>query len=166
MNAMIQGILEYSRIGRTEGKKEKVDLNKLLNEVIELLAPHKNIKIKVENELPEYTADRTRMIQLFQNLLSNAIKHAGKPEGIIEVRCEEKPGEWEFSISDNGPGIEKKYWDKIFKIFQTLEKNPADKSTGIGLTIVKKILDLYKGRIWIESEKGKETTFFFTLPKQ
>jgi signal transduction histidine kinase/ligand-binding sensor domain-containing protein len=165
MNDMIQGILEYSRIGKTEEKKEKVDLNKLLKEVIDLLAPPANIKIEVENKLPEYTADRTRLTQLFQNLLSNAIKHAGKPEGIIKVGCEEKTTEWKFSISDNGPGIEKKYWDKIFKIFQTLETNPKDKSTGIGLTIVKKILDLYRGKIWIESEKGKGTTFFFTLPK-
>ena len=166
MNDMIQGILEYSRIGRTEGKEEKVDLNKLLKEVVYLLAPHDNIKIKIENKLPKYTADRTRLTQLFENLLSNAIKHAGKPEGIIKVTCEEKPNEWKFGISDNGPGIERKHWDKIFKLFQSLDPDPKNKSTGIGLTIVKKILDLYKGRIWIESEKGRGTSFYFTLPKQ
>ncbi|MEJ2567380.1 MAG: two-component regulator propeller domain-containing protein, partial [candidate division WOR-3 bacterium] len=165
MDDMIQGILEYSRIGRTEGKHEKVDLNKLLDEVIDLLAPPDNVKIEIENKLPEYTADRTRLIQLFQNLLSNAIKHAGKPKGTIKITCEEKPTEWKFGVSDNGPGIERKHWDKIFKIFQTLDPDPKNKSTGIGLTIVKKILDLYKGRIWVESEKGKGTTFFFTLPK-
>ena len=166
MNNMIQGILEYSRIGRMEEKKEKINLNKLLDETIDLLSPPESVKIVVENKLPEYTADRTRLTQLFQNLLSNAIKYAGKPEGIIKVTCEEKPKEWKFSISDNGPGIEKKYWDKIFKIFQTLNPDPKNKSTGIGLTIVKKILDLYNGKIWVESEIGKGTTFHFTLPKR
>jgi len=166
MNDMIQGILEYSRIGRTEENKEKIDLNKLLKEVIDLLNPPDNIKITVKNELPEYTADRTRLTQLFQNLLSNAIKYANKPQGIVKVNCEEKPTEWQFSISDNGPGIEKKYWDKIFKIFQTLETDIRDKGTGIGLAIVKRIIDLYRGRIWVESEMGKGTSFCFTLPKQ
>jgi signal transduction histidine kinase/ligand-binding sensor domain-containing protein len=165
MNQMIQSILEYSRIGRTEAERERIDLNELLKEVIDLLSPPDNVKIIVENKLPEYTADRTRLIQLFENLLSNAIKHAGKTEVTIKVGCEEKTKEWQFSISDNGPGIEKKYWDKIFKIFQTLETNPKDKSTGIGLTIVKKIVDLYKGRLWVKSKIGKGTTFYFTLPK-
>jgi len=166
MNNMIQGILEYSRIGRMEEKAEKIDLNELVKDIIESLFPPDNIKILIENELPEYTADRTRLIQLFQNLLSNAIKYMDKPEGIIKIGCAEEENEWKFSISDNGPGIEKKYFYKIFKIFHSLESEPAHKGTGIGLTIVKKIIDLYNGRIWIESEVGKGTTFYFTLPKQ
>jgi signal transduction histidine kinase/ligand-binding sensor domain-containing protein len=166
MDNMIQGILEYSRVGRTEGKREKIDLNKLLKEVIDMLAPPDNIKIIVENKLPLYTADSTRLTELFENLLSNAIKYSGKPKGIIKVDCAEEKSEWKFSISDNGHGIEKKYWDKIFKIFQTLESDSKYKSTGIGLTIAKKIVDLYKGEIWVESEMGKGTTFYFTLPKQ
>jgi len=166
MDNMIQGILEYSRIGRMEEKAEKIDLNELVKDIIESLFPPDNIKILIENELPEYTADRTRLIQLFQNLLSNAIKYMDKPEGIIKIGCTEEENEWKFSISDNGPGIEKKYFYKIFKIFYALGTNPIDKSTGIGLTIVKKIIDLYNGRIWIESEVGKGTTFYFTLPKQ
>ncbi len=166
MNDMIQGILEYSRVGRTEEKVEKVDLNKLLKDVIDLLSPPNNIKITVENKLPEYTADSTRLTQLFENLLSNPIKHLDKPQGIIKVGCASKAGEWEFSISDNGPGIEEQYFEKIFKIFQTLQPDPTGKSTGIGLTIVKKIIDLYEGKIWLESELGKGTIFYFTLPKQ
>ncbi len=166
MNSMIQGILEYSRVVRTEEEQEKIDLNELLKNVIDLLAPPDNIKIIVEDKLPEYNADRTRLTQLFENLLSNAIKHLDKPDGIIKVGCVEKTKEWEFSISDNGPGIEEKHFDQIFKIFQTLKSDPTGKSTGIGLTIVKKIIDLYEGRIWLESELGKGTTFYFTLPKQ
>jgi len=166
MNNMIQGILEYSRVGRTEEKPEKVDLNKLLKDVIDLLSPPDNIKIKVENKLPKYKADRIRLTQLFQNLLSNAIKYIDKPKGIIKIGCTEEKSKWKFSVSDNGPGIEEKHFEKIFKIFQTLDSVPSEKSTGIGLTIVKKIIDLYKGRIWVESEIGKGTTFYFTLPKQ
>ncbi|MEO0293163.1 MAG: two-component regulator propeller domain-containing protein [candidate division WOR-3 bacterium] len=165
MNNMIQGILEYSRIGRTEGEVEKVDLNSLVKETIEILSPPKNIKIKIENKLPIYMADRTRLIQIFQNLLSNAIKYIDKPKGIIKIGCTEEKNYWKFSISDNGPGIDKKYHEKIFEIFQTLG-NKKEESTGIGLTIVKKIVELYKGKIWVESKLGKGTTFFFTLPKQ
>jgi len=166
MNDMIQGILEYSRIGRMEGKPGEIDLNELVRDTIDLLSPPENIKIEIENKLPEYTADRTRLTQLFQNLLSNAIKHLDKPKGIIKVGCLSKEKEWEFSISDNGPGIEKQYFEKIFKMFQTLKADPTGKSTGIGLTIVKKIIDLYEGRIWLKSELGKGTTFYFTLPKK
>ena len=166
MNDMIEGILQYSRVGRTEGKAEKVDLNKLLKDVIDLLSPPDNIKITVKNKLPKYKADRTRLTQLFENLINNAIKYIDKPQGIIKIGCAEEADEWKFSISDNGPGIEEKYFEKIFKIFQTLESKESDKSTGAGLAITKKIIDLYKGRIWLESEMGKGTTFYFTLPKQ
>jgi len=166
MNDMIQGILEYSRVGRAEEENEKIDLNELLENVIDLLAPPDNVTIIVENKLPEYTADKTRLTQLFENLLSNAIKHLDKPKGVIKVRCAAKAGKWEFSISDNGPGIEEKDFEKIFKIFQTLKSDPTGKSTGIGLTIVKRIIDLYEGKIWLKSELGKGTTFYFTLPKK
>jgi len=165
MNDMIQGILEYSRVGRTEGEAEEVDLNKLLKDVIDLLAPPDNIKITIENKLPKYKADRTRLTQVFQNLIGNAIKYIDKPKGTIKIACTEKESEWEFSVSDNGPGIEEKHFEKIFKIFQMLNLNPSDQSTGIGLTIVKRIVDLYKGRIWVESKINKGTTFYFTLPK-
>ena len=166
MNDMIQGILEYSRVGRTEGKPEKIDLTVLVKEIIDLLNPPDNIKIIIENELPEYSADKTRITQLFENILSNAIKHIEKPEGQIKIGCREEEKEWKFYISDNGPGIEEKYFEKIFKIFQTLGTEPTGENTGIGLTIVKKIIDLYKGKIWVESEIGKGTTFYFNLPKQ
>ena len=166
MNNMIQGILEYSRIGRMEGKMEKIDLNKLVQDTIDLLAPPDNIKILIENELPEYTADRTRLTQIFENLLSNAIKYMDKPEGVIKIGCTEEENQWKFSVSDNGPGIEEKYFEKIFKLFHTLEIEPEGKNTGIGLTIVKKIIDLYKGKVWVESKIGLGTTLYFTLPKK
>jgi light-regulated signal transduction histidine kinase (bacteriophytochrome) len=166
MNGMVQGILEYSRVGRTEKENENIDLNEILKNVIDLLAPPDNVKITIEDKLPEYTADRTRLTQLFENLLSNSIKHLDKPKGIIKIGCKSKANEWEFSIADNGPGIEEKYFEQIFKIFQTLKQDSTGRSTGIGLTIVRKIMDLYGGRIWLESELGKGTTFYFTLPKK
>jgi len=166
MNALIQGILQYSRVERKEGKAEKVDLNELVEEVIDLLSPPDNIKIMVADKLPEYAADRSRLTQVFQNLISNAIKHMDKEEGLIKIGCAEKDKEWEFNISDNGPGIDKKYQEKIFKIFQRLDPKEGNDSTGIGLTIVKKIVEMYGGRIWVESTKDKGSAFYFTLLKK
>jgi signal transduction histidine kinase len=109
--------------------------------------------------------EKTQILQVFQNLLGNAVKYMDKPEGQIKVGCVEQDGFWKFGVADNGPGIDEKYHKKIFKIFQTLcPQNRAD-STGIGLSIVKKIVELNAGIVWIESEPGKGTTFFFTLPK-
>ena len=88
-----------------------------------------------------------------------------KPEGLIKVSCAEDGEFWKFGIADNGPGIEKKHWERIFKIFQTLAPRDEFESTGIGLTVVKKIVEIYGGIIWLESEVGKGTTFLFTFPK-
>ena len=106
------------------------------------------------------------MMQLFQNLLSNAIKYMDKPQGLIKINCLEEDGFWKFSITDNGPGIEEKYFDRIFKMFQVLSVKEEFEGTGVGLTVAKKIVELYGGKIWIESQVGQGSTFFFTLPKQ
>jgi signal transduction histidine kinase len=105
-------------------------------------------------------------MQLLQNLLSNAIKYMDKPHGRVKIGCIEQDGFWEFSVADNGPGIEKKYFDRIFKIFQALPTSPDFEGTGVGLTVAKKIVELYEGRIWVESNIGEGSTFFFTIPKQ
>ncbi|RPJ72978.1 MAG: ATP-binding protein, partial [Alphaproteobacteria bacterium] len=93
------------------------------------------------------------------------VKYMDKPEGRIKVICTDDGDYWRFGIADNGPGIEKKHWERIFKIFQTLAPRDEFESTGIGLTVVKKIVELYGGKIWLESEVGKGTTFMFTFPK-
>jgi signal transduction histidine kinase len=105
-------------------------------------------------------------MQVFQNLLGNAVKYMDKPNGQIKVGCVEDHSFWKFSVSDNGPGIEEKHFEKIFQIFQTLSPREDSESTGVGLTIIKKIVELYGGKIWVESTVGKGSTFFFTLPKQ
>jgi signal transduction histidine kinase len=165
MHNLIDGILQYSRVGRVRENITTVDLDKLLPEIIDILAPPAHIKITVETELPAVKCEETRITQVFQNLLSNAVKYMDKPEGLIKVGCAEDDEFWKFSIADNGPGIERKHWERIFKIFQTLAPRDEFESTGIGLTVVKKIVELYSGRIWLESEFGQGTTFFFTFPK-
>jgi signal transduction histidine kinase len=165
MHNLIDGILQYSRVGRVREKITEIELNKLLPEIIDILAPPAHIKITVEGNLPAVKCEETRITQVFQNLLSNAVKYIDKPEGLIKVGCTEEGEFWKFSIADNGPGIERKHWERIFKIFQTLAPRDEFESTGIGLTVVKKIVELYDGKIWLDSELGKGTTFFFTLPK-
>ena len=165
MHNLIDGILQYSRVGRVREKNVNVQLDKLLPEIIDILAPPANIKITVETELPTIKCEETRITQVFQNLLSNAVKYMDKPDGSIRVGCSEEGEFWKFSVADNGPGIEKQHWERIFKIFQTLAPRDEFESTGIGLTVVKKIVEIYGGRIWLDSEFGKGTTFFFTFPK-
>ncbi len=165
MHNLIDGILQYSRVGRVREKNTEIHLDKLLPEIIDILAPPENIKITLETAMPVIKCEETRITQVFQNLLSNAVKYMDKPDGQIKVSCIEEGESWKFSIADNGPGIDKKHWDRIFKIFQTLTPRDEFESTGIGLTVVKKIIEMYGGKIWLESEVGKGTMFFFTLSK-
>jgi PAS domain S-box-containing protein len=166
MYNLIEGILQYSRIGRVKENPALINLNKLMTEIISMLAPPANISVTVENELPTIKSEPTQIAQVFQNLMSNAIKYMDKPQGQIKIGCVEENGFWKFNVTDNGPGIEERYFEKIFQIFQTLTSRDDFESTGIGLTITKKIVELYGGKIWIESKVGEGSTFFFTLPKQ
>jgi len=166
MHNLIEGILQYSRVGRVKENCAAVNLNKLMTEIIDTLAPPENITITIENELPTIECEPTRTAQVFQNLMSNAIKYMDKPQGQIKVSCVEENGFWKFNVTDNGPGIEEKHFERIFQMFQTLAPRDDFESTGIGLTITKKIVELYGGKIWVESKVGEGSTFFFTLPKQ
>jgi two-component system sensor kinase FixL len=166
MHNLIDGVLQYSRVGRVKEDMVQINLNELIPEAIDSLAPPENISITIETELPTIKCERTRIMQVFQNLLSNAVKYMDKPQGQIKVGCIEENGFWKFYVADNGPGIEEKYFEKIFQMFQTLAPRDGSESTGIGLTLVKKIIEMYKGSVWVESEVGNSSTFFFTLPKQ
>jgi len=166
MHNLIDGVLQYSKVGRTEQQATWINLNELMPDVIDMVAPPGHITVTVENELPVVKYEETRIMQVFSNLLSNAIKYMDKPQGWVKIGCVEEDGFWKFSISDNGPGIEEKYFDRIFRIFQTLSARDKFESTGIGLTVTKKIVQLYGGKIWLESKVGEGSTFFFTLPKQ
>jgi len=169
MHNLIDGVLQYSRVGRVKEEKTQVNLNELVPDIVDILAPPENITITIENELPMMECEKTRITQVFQNLLSNAIKYMDKPEGHIRIGCvEEDPlsSGWRFSVADNGPGIEEKYFEKIFQMFQTLRPRDEVESTGVGLTVVKKIIEMYGGKIWVESVVGEGSTFLFTLQKQ
>ncbi len=165
MYALIDGILQYSRAGSYREQKTQVNLNDVVRDVIDLLAPPENIQIEITSTLPIISAETTRIKQIFQNLLSNAIKFIDKPEGKIIINCTEDNIYWQFSIVDNGLGIEEKYFTKIFQIFQKLSNDDNSDSTGIGLSLVKKIVELYGGTVWIESEVGQGSKFYFTLKK-
>ena len=162
LDHLIDGILEYSRAGREIQTVEQVNLMQVVSEVITMLAPPP-IHITIETALPDVAGDNIRLRQVFQNLLSNAIKFMDKPDGVIQIRSKDLGAYWEFRIIDNGPGIDAKYHDQIFRLFQTLRDTPD--STGIGLSVVKKIIELHQGTVRVESKVGEGSVFIFTLPK-
>lgn len=162
MDALINGILEYSTIGKSRVEVYDVNIDKLIDDISESLHKPDHFSI-IKNNLPVIKGDKYRLKQLFQNLITNALSYNDKEKGIIEIGFKEQREFWEFYVKDNGKGINEKYFNKIFKIFEKLEIN--HKSTGIGLSIVKKIVNAYGGKIWVKSEISKGTTFYFTLKK-
>lgn len=165
MNNLIMGILDYSRMGRKLEETQDVNLDNMLPEVLDMIAPAENFKIVVQENMPIVHFEKTKIFQVFQNLIGNAIKYNDKAEGHVEISWKDTGDFYQFSIIDNGPGIEERYFDKIFKVFQTLRPRDEVESTGIGLSIVKKVIDKYGGSIWVESEIDKGTTFHFTIVK-
>ena len=163
MDSLIDGILKYSTISSDNIENTSVDVNEVIKEITDIIFIPEHVKIVTTSTLPTLFADRTKIHQLIQNFLSNAVVHIEREEGLVEIGCEDRDTHWEFSIKDNGVGIPKEYHEKIFKIFQSVGNK--ERSTGIGLSIVKKIIDLYQGKVWLESEIGVGTTFFFTLKK-
>ena len=163
---LIDGVLKYSKVGQTNEENVQVNLEEFIPEVVAMVVPPEHIKVTVENKLPPILCEETHIMQVFQNLISNAIKYMDKTQGWIKIGCVEENGFWKFSVTDNGPGIEEKHFERIFRMFQVLSVNEEIEGTGVGLTVVKKIVELYGGRIWVESEVGRGSTFFFTFPKQ
>ncbi len=168
MQTLISDLLEYSRIGRHETEMVEIDCNKLL----QIVLADMSVTIKESNaviaadKLPVITGYPTEIKSLFQNLISNAVKFRKKDVApLINITAEDKGNEWLFAIKDNGIGIDKMYFDKIFIIFQRLHTRTEYSGTGIGLAHCKKIVELHKGKIWVESEPEKGSTFYFTIPK-
>jgi light-regulated signal transduction histidine kinase (bacteriophytochrome) len=165
MNSLIDGILQYSKLGKVKEEAKVVSLHKLVLEIIESLAPHPQFIISIKSRLPDILGDQIRLEQLWQNLISNAIKYNDKPQGKVIIDAQELEDYWQFRINDNGSGIDSQNFEKIFNIFQTLVPSDQTENTGIGLALVKKIVETYQGKVWLESEVGLGTTFYFTLPK-
>lgn len=162
---MIRGILLYARVGKESPEREYINLNALLQDIVENLAIRRGLTVEIQNDLPEIYSERIPLNQVLSNLISNAVKYHDKEEGYIKVYMQHHPDHYEFFVEDNGPGISKTYHDKIFAIFQTLEARDSFESTGVGLAIVKKILDDRRLRIAVDSEPGRGTVFSFTWPK-
>ena len=162
---LIQGILSYARVGKNVQEKEKVDINALIKEVAETLSFKPGLTFSVEKDLPVIYTQKFPLLQLFSNLISNAIKYHDKANGNIKVYHKEHHDHYEFFVEDDGPGIAKNYHDKIFLIFQTLQERDSFESTGVGLAIVKKILEARKETIKIVSEPGIGSIFSFTWSK-
>lgn len=160
---MINGLLAYARVGRTPQAAEEVDLNQMVKDLAEVLVPQ-NFIVSI-SQLPVIKTPRLLIEQVFSNLISNAVKYNDKPQGKISISGRDLGELYEFSVSDNGIGIEQEYFDKIFIIFQTLRERDAFESTGVGLAIVKRIIEEQKGSIKVESVPGEGTTFSFTWHK-
>jgi PAS domain S-box-containing protein len=165
MEALIDGILQYSRAGRVKAKPEDIDTGALVKEVIEFMSPPERVQIVVAPGMPSIRAEKIPFQQVIMNLLGNAIKHAGATEPKIEISWQDAGPFYEFSVADNGQGIAPQYHERIFGIFQTLEARDKVEGTGIGLSVVQKIVEAKGGRVWVESETGEGARFKFLWPK-
>ncbi len=165
MHNLIDGILQYSRVGRIEVDPQNLECNEVIQKTIDLLSPPESITVRVEGTLPTVIYDKTLLTQIFKNLIENAIKHLGKPTGEVVISCTDQEIFWEFCVKDNGVGIEERHFERVFKMFQSLKAFDDAESTGIGLSIVKKIIEQSGGIIWIDSIVGKKSAFYFTIPK-
>lgn len=166
MSHLIGGILHYSRAGKMTMEIEEVNLNELINEVVDSIAPPKSFTIDLPKSLPTFTTARTPISQIFSNLISNSIKYHDRSDGRIAVSVKDHNDFFEFTVEDDGPGISPDYHQKIFQIFQTLQSRDKIESTGIGLTVVKKIVESVGGAVTVDSDIGKGSRFIFTWPKK
>jgi light-regulated signal transduction histidine kinase (bacteriophytochrome) len=166
MQVLINDLLEFSRVTTRAGEPKPIDSEFVLNQVLSNLELYieQNKATVTHDPLPKVLADNTQLAQVFQNLVINGIKFHGEEVPKIKISAERKESEWVFSVKDNGIGIDPQYSEKIFEVFKRLHKKEEYPGTGIGLAICKKIVERHGGRIWVESELDKGSTFYFTLP--
>lgn len=165
MENLINGILALARVDRNSYVQEVVDVRQLLTEVTDMASAPNGFTINIGPGMPEIYTERVHLHQVFLNLISNAIKYHDREDGHIDITCQEAENFYTFSVSDDGPGIAPEYHERIFVIFQTLQERDAVESTGVGLAIVKKIVERHGGNIWVASSPGQGATFSFTWPK-
>ncbi len=165
MDELIEAILAYSKADRVQTDEEMVDVDKLVKDSVDFISLPEHVKVNIRTKLPVVSSDRTRLSQVFSNLIDNAIKYNDKQEKVVDITAIEQMDGWIFSVKDNGPGIEELYHEKIFIIFQTLSRRDEVESTGVGLAIVKKLIEDQGGKIWVESSLGSGSDFKFFWPK-
>ena len=166
LESLLDGLLKYSRVGRTNLPIELVDVNQLVADVVKLIAPPSTFKIKISPDLPILKTRQLLLKQVLISLIGNAIEHHPSPAGTVEITAIDLGDRYEFAIADDGQGIEPQYHEKIYTIFQTLQARDTHESTGIGLAIVKKIVESEGGKIGLKSSLGRGATFSFTWLKQ
>lgn len=168
MEKLIDDLLSFSQVSQNQKQKDWIKLSTILDDVLSRLSAeiqNKNVEIKIQTGLPQVYLNHQNAVSLFQNLISNAIKFNTKDHPVVEIQCLDEGHEWLFAVKDNGIGISEEYQNKIFQIFQRLHSPDLFPGTGVGLAICKKIVEEHGGRIWIESEVERGTTFYFTFPK-
>jgi len=166
LNRLLDSVIQYSCIGRVESTKEELDLNALVTDLCNSMEIPPHIIVEIENDLGTVLGHRLRITQVFQNLIGNAVKYMDKPKGQIRITRRELDQAYRFEVIDNGPGIEPNQCDRIFQVFQTLEPRDEIEGAGVGLALVKKIIeDMYEGHVGVEAAVGTGSTFWFTLPK-
>jgi signal transduction histidine kinase len=162
MEDLIKGLLDYARI-REKSVPEETDVSKLVKEIVDSMVP-RHFKMQIK-KLPRIVTERFKLEQVFTNLISNAVKYTTNQHPKIVISCKEKDEHYEFSVKDNGVGIEPEYHEKIFEIFQTLREKGGKESTGVGLAITKKILEDRHCTIHVNSFLGGGAEFIFTWPR-
>jgi PAS domain S-box-containing protein len=165
LEALINGLLKYSRLGQTKLSFGLVSVAELLTEVIDDLGPPSGFTVTVEPPMPTLNTDRMLLRQVFTSLIDNAIAHHDRPQGQVKITVLDRENFYEFAVSDDGPGIDARFYEKIFMIFQTLEPRDKRESTGIGLALVKRIIERQGGQSWVVSQVREGSTFYFTWPK-
>ena len=168
MQALINALLEYARVGTRAREPEPIDTAALVDQVLADygVALEEQAAQVTRGDLPTVLGDPVQLRQLFQNLIGNALKYRGAEPPNVHVAAERQGHEWRFSVRDNGVGIEPQYAERVFVIFQRLHTQAEHSGTGLGLAICKKIVERHNGRIWVESQPGQGSAFFFTLPAQ
>ena len=164
MEAMLDGLLDYSRADRARHKSEPVPVDRLIHETLERLAPGVSARLEVGPGMPVLVTERAALQQVFQHLLSNALKHAGREDVRIRVEVEPTAGFHHFRVTDDGLGIAPRFHEKIWNPFQTLVSRDKVEGAGMGLCVVKKLVEGRGGRVWVESAEGAGATFHFTWP--
>jgi len=162
MQSLIDGILHYSRMANNKTERETVKLMDVIANIVDMLLVPGNVRIEYPDNLPVLFNEKIKLHEVFQNLISNAINYNNKEKANVSISFKDKGNHFEFTIADNGIGIKPEHFEKIFGVFQTLQSKDKQESTGIGLTIVKKIVEQQGGKVWVESEFGIGTKFIFT----
>lgn len=164
MDGLIDGILQYSRVGRTDSQEDMVDAGELVREVVELLDPPDGFEVTIGPGMPRFRTRGLRLGQVFSNLINNAIKYHDRADGKVAVAVERQNGFYEFTVSDDGPGIPPQHHEKVFVMFQTLQPRDEVESTRMGLSLVKKLVEEEGGTVRLESAEGEGAKFRFTWP--